>query len=244
MKKVLFAVVALSAMFISCNKCENQEEKDAAAKAEIQANADAKAQPSEGIDAISLAMDMAAYGHKTEDASVLIKAADILVSTPTQAMPEDRIGEQGEPQGEVAEKEGKHCFCPKHMLAEAKELAGDDAQLLAQIEAVEKKMAAQAEGTRGAEGGPIEYVGRVNAYSYNLYTIPFRGYELGEVAIIGDGDTDLDLYVYDGDGDLGVYDNSYGSNCYVNFTPLGDQTVTVKVVNRGNVYSDFILLTN
>lgn len=241
MKKVLFAVVALSAMFISCNKCDkavNQEENDAALKAEVQA------QPSEGIDAISLAMDMAAYGHQTEDASLLIKAADILVSTPTQEMPEDRIGEKGEAQGEVAEKEGKHCFCPKHLLAEAKELAGEDAQLLAQIEAVEKKMAAQAEGTRGSTLGPIEYVDRVNANSYNLYYIPFRGNELGEVYIIGDGDTDLDLYVYDENGNLGVYDNSYGSNCYVNFVPKWTQKVTVKVVNRGNVYSDFILLTN
>jgi hypothetical protein len=55
---------------------------------------------------------------------------------------------------------------------------------------------------------------------------------LAEVVVIGDGDTDLDLYVYDRAGRLVGYDDDPTDRCYVRFHPSTTGSYTIKVVNR------------
>lgn len=235
MKKVLFfAALALSVMMVSCNKAENPEAKPASEdKAAIQA------QPSEGLEAIRIAMDLARYGYKVESADALLKAADILVSTPVKEMDNPQI----EKSGEKAEGDDKRITIAR-LLDDAKDIAGEDEHLLALAADIEKKIAVSAEGTRGAVGGPVEHYDRISGQSYDLYTIGFKAEELAEIAIIGDGDTDLDLYVYDENGNLVESDTSYSGNCYVSFSPRWTGNFSVKVINRGNIYNDYVLLTN
>jgi hypothetical protein len=54
------------------------------------------------------------------------------------------------------------------------------------------------------------------------------------VAVVGDGDTDLDLYVYDPYGRLVGYDDDPTDACLVQFNPRYTGTYTIKVVNRSN----------
>jgi hypothetical protein len=61
---------------------------------------------------------------------------------------------------------------------------------------------------------------------------------LAEVAVIGDGDTDLDLYVYDPAGRLVGYDDDPTDRCYVRFFPRMSGTYTIKVVNRSPYLSN------
>ena len=68
----------------------------------------------------------------------------------------------------------------------------------------------------------------------------FRGGELAVIAVEGDGDSNLDLYVYDENGNLIASDTGTGDFCVVRFTPRWTGAFTIKVVNRGyrsNVYS-------
>src|SRR5271165_5042873 len=55
---------------------------------------------------------------------------------------------------------------------------------------------------------------------------------LAEVAVIGDGDTDLDLYVFDPAGRLVGKDDDETDRCYVRFFPRTTGIYTIKVVNR------------
>jgi hypothetical protein len=61
------------------------------------------------------------------------------------------------------------------------------------------------------------------------------------VLVVGDGDTDLDLYVYDENGYLIDSDTDATDRCIVSWTPRWDGCFMVKVVNRGRVYNAYSL---
>mgnify|MGYP003392464767 CR=1 FL=1 len=64
------------------------------------------------------------------------------------------------------------------------------------------------------------------------------------VAVLGDGDTDLDLYIYDSNDNLIAYDSDYTDQCYCRWVPAWTDTFRIKIVNRGSVYNEFVLVTN
>jgi hypothetical protein len=96
----------------------------------------------------------------------------------------------------------------------------------------------------GAVGSAISHGDRVYARSINTYYIDFYGGEYAEVAIVGDGDTDLDLFVYDENGNLIGSGESYSDVEVVGWTPRWTGTFTVEVHNLGSVYNDFGLGSN
>ena len=96
----------------------------------------------------------------------------------------------------------------------------------------------------GADGGSRFNRDRVLAHSSDTYTMRFRAGEVARVAVIGDGDTDLDLYVYDEFGNLIGSDTDYTDACIVTWAPRWTGVFTIQVVNRGNVYNVYRLQTN
>ena len=61
---------------------------------------------------------------------------------------------------------------------------------------------------------------------------------LAEVVVVGDGDTDLDLYVYDPAGRLVGKDDDETDRCYVRFFPRTSGTYTIKIVNRSDTLAN------
>lgn len=231
MKKVLFfSVVAFSVMMVSCNKTAQNEQKD-----EIAAPASTE------LAALRTAHDLAKYGYEVESPSALIEAANILASTPTQTF--EAALERGTENANESEKVGKVQLDPAKLIADARELT-EDANLLALADNVSAKIQAQAEGTRGAMGGPKYARGSVSARSYTYYDQKFWADEIAEVAVSGDGDTDLDLYVYDENGNLIASDTDYTDDCYVRFCPRWTGRFRIKIVNRGGVYNNYAIVTN
>jgi hypothetical protein len=96
----------------------------------------------------------------------------------------------------------------------------------------------------GAVGQAISHGDRVHARTINTYYIDFYGGEYAEVAIVGDGDTDLDLFIYDENGNLIASGESYSDTEVVGWTPRWTGTFTVEVHNLGSVYNDFGLGSN
>jgi hypothetical protein len=72
----------------------------------------------------------------------------------------------------------------------------------------------------------------------DVITATVFGNHWTEVGVIGDGDTDLDLYVYDPAGRLVGYDDDPTDDCLVRFFARMTGTYTIKVVNRSNFRSN------
>lgn len=198
--------------------------------------------PSAEMESIQTAASLAQYGYQNNIPTALIEAARIFGTT--QVQEGDLEGTSEAPNSEAAEKEAGISYDPQQLLADAKEMAGNDAEINALIKRTEQEIKDFAKASRGAVGGAVTVTRRVNANSYNMYTVRFWAGELAEVGVVGDGDTDLDLYIYDEDGDLVVRDIDYGDVCYCSWVPSRTSVYVVKVVNLGNVYNEFTLLTN
>jgi hypothetical protein len=93
-------------------------------------------------------------------------------------------------------------------------------------------------------GPAVSHGDRVEAYSVKSYQLDCYGGEYTELALIGDGDTDLDLFVYDENGNLIAIGESYSDVEAVGFTPLWTGTFIIEVHNLGSVYNDFGLGSN
>jgi len=203
------------------------EEKAAKVSPEAQAVAD-----------LNMAAALAEYGKREKNPMALLVAAQIMKNTPVTEEKRTKT-EEGEAK-EVSGKKAGAADTPDSLLTEAKKLAEGKEDILALIDK-EGKIAAQ----RGASGGAKRYCDRVNPGRSDYYTVTFRGGEDAEIAVIGDGDCDLDLYVYDENGNFIGSDTDGTDRCYVNWSPAWTGPFRIKVENAGcNVYADYCLLTN
>lgn len=96
-----------------------------------------------------------------------------------------------------------------------------------------------------AVGGPkVNLNTVVLAYDVDVYHVTFYGGELAEVAVRGDGDTDLDLFIYDEFGNLVASDIDGGDLCLAQWFPGWTGTFRIEVRNLGGVYNRYQIATN
>jgi len=224
MKKSLLLLLLIS--FILCVNA--QEEKS-----------ESKKPPSQEMETVMLAKQLAKYGYQHFSATALVEAARILSTVKTQDLKYDSA-EKGSVTDDGKEKENEIQLEISKILETAKTYARNDKDLLASIDQIEKSLAQN----RGRVGGPGEVYGKVGANVDDRYTVKFWSDELAEIALVGDGDTDLDLYVYDENGNLIDKDDDYTDDCYVSWVPRWTGLYIIKIVNRGSVYNRYYLVTN
>lgn len=187
--------------------------------------------------ALRVAAEFSKFGYAYKDALSLIQAARLSKIYDFTCVECAKAATGGKTVCDIGMKNGQVSLDPSKLLADAKTIAGSDGVLLALIDDVDRDV-------RGASGGPKYANSRVEAHDYDLYNVTFRSGETAIVTVIGDGDTDLDLYVYDSNGNLIDSDNDYTDNCVCTWTPRWTGNFRIKIVNRGNVYNRYILRTN
>jgi hypothetical protein len=124
------------------------------------------------------------------------------------------------------------------MFATATDLAAGDEALLGLI------ADAMAETARGRIGGAVQWLSRLPAGQTDVWEIPFYGNSYAEIAVYGDGDTDLDVAITDENGNVFCYDVSGADSLYCDFTPAWDGYFYVTVQNMGGVRNSYHLMTN
>lgn len=199
-----------------------------------------KGETSESLAAVKLANELLRYGYENQSTLALLDALQIFSENPTQAL---NATKQGDAVDETKNdgKKAKVSFDYDSVLADAKEFANGDPNLLALIDNID----AEAKGAqRGNINGPSRDYSSVNGKSHVDYTASFVADQLAEVLVSGDGDTDLDLYVYDSNNNLIASDTDYSDDCYVRWVPAWTGRYTIRIVNRGPVYNRFVILTN
>ena len=110
--------------------------------------------------------------------------------------------------------------------------------------AIENVSAAEVEQFNGAEAS-VEAVAEagdttediIYANSTETYTMYCRAGVESSVLVIGDGDTDLDLYIYDENGNLVDSTTDEWGACLCEWTPRRSGTFTIKIRNWGDVYN-------
>lgn len=90
---------------------------------------------------------------------------------------------------------------------------------------------------------PSQTTDVIGGYRTHTYTKVFFGGELAMVGVIGDGDSDLDLYIENEDG-LVAKDDDLTDRCVCVWRPEHTQRVTIRIVNRGPVANCYRLRTN
>ena len=199
-----------------------------------------KGESSESLAAVRLANDLLRYGYTNKSTLALIDALQIFSENPTQPLNTTREGSEVD-ESKAVGKKAKVSFDYDTVLADAKKFADGDENLLALIDNID----AEAKGAqRGAVNGPSRHYDAVNGNSTDTYQISFIANVLAEILVSGDGDTDLDLYVYDSNGNLIASDESYSDDCYVCWIPAWTGKFFVKIVNRGPIYNNYVILTN
>lgn len=192
------------------------------------------------MTALQTAANLAKYGYATYSPTALIEAARIFGTTKVQDADFENTKVSS---ATTEEKEVKVSFDPKQLLVDAKKYAGKDKTVLALAKKVEEEIASSG-STRGAVGGPKYGEGRVYGKDYTDYTAKFWANELAEVIVIGDGDNDLDLYVYDSNGNLIASDTDYTDQCVCRWVPSWTGAFTIRIINRGAIYSNYAIATN
>jgi hypothetical protein len=193
------------------------------------------------VSNVVLAQQLFEHGKAANDALSMVAAASILkslkgeVKAATSGDPERENTEAQEP---APKDNGAAVPDADTMLEAARKAAGQDEALLAVIE----------ETAKTESKGFIPRVDKLTVVKANRED-PWRwrtasAGELAEVAISGDGGTDLDLFVYDENGNLICSSTGYFDDEYCSWVPEWTGEFRIIVVNRGPRYNTYQLWTN
>jgi hypothetical protein len=202
----------------------------------------AAADEAAGVDQVVLAARIADWGRRNDDAPALIVAARILAQTPmrdTRALVGDGA-EGGTPSTRDVEPA---LLSVPGLLDEAEDLSRGDARTLEDI------AAARAAAMRGVVDspfgrGPIVTTKEVQARQTYWFQVNARVGELLRVAVIGDGDTDIDLSIRDAQGRAICQDGQSDHFPVCTVRPAGEGPLRIDIVNRGSVWTKVQIVSN
>lgn len=183
---------------------------------------------------LRLAGELAQVGADTKDAVLLLAAArlEALASAEDVSRGKESVDRSSEDESQSKQELGD-------LFSLAEEHAGTNEALHDLIAASRRTHA-----TRGASGGPRASYDSVRAFATDRYNLTFRGGSYAEVSVVGDGDTDLDLYVYDEYGNLVCSDTGWSDSAYCSWRPRWTGVFGIEVENLGSVYNTYRLATN
>lgn len=192
-------------------------------------------------------LELAAYAREAESPIVMLAAIEILGRVRFSSG-EQRLGRKVEEGRVETLKIEKKTPAPTQNLdalaKEAKGWANADPILIGLIDRKLAEAQSTSAGTLGAAGGPISHRDRVLGNRTDVFTIRFVAGERARVAVLGDGDTDLDLAVEDENGRVVYSDLDMTDSCAAEWTPAWTGIFKVKIINNGSIHNQYLLLTN
>jgi hypothetical protein len=188
---------------------------------------------SKAVDTLALGYRLADYARTAKDARAMIVAAKMVDSVTVK---------EGTDKGSI-EGTGKGTGTAKvttsaDLFAEAKTLAGGDADIVAAVEA------AQAETSKGVVGGAIRTVQYVPGNTTWTVRFAARGGEPLVVGLRRDSATPLALKIFDENGNLVCQDMSGNVTLYCRVNPIWTGPFSVRAINYGGYGTGVALVTN
>ena len=191
-----------------------------------------------GVAQLALAQDLFALGAARKDPVAVLAAARLASGVVLRDMAPAKV--TGPIKGRAIAETGagrEASFAPRAMLNTARQLAGNDEAVLTLVERAEAE--APDGSVTAARAASV-----LGAGQQDVWTLPFFGGNLAEIAVIGDGDTDLDLRISDQNGTTICANSSTGDTDYCNWVPAWNGYFTVSVANLGPLQNSYVLLSN
>lgn len=188
------------------------------------------------VATMAMAQDLYALGMANKDALTVLTAAKLAASVDVKET-ERKKDTKGDAKADQADGVDAPVDAAA-MLASAKQLAGEDEVLTGLIDDV------AAEGSRGRVGGASSTLSRLPAGQTDVWEVPFYGDSYAELAVVGDGDSNLDVLVTDENGNTICYDVSWSDKVYCDFVPSWNGYFYVTVQNNGSSRNSYYLMTN
>ena len=182
-----------------------------------------------------LAQQLCDYGYAKKDPLSLLAAAKIISSNPVKEFVPKTVASPEKTKG-TAPTDPSVLLNPQKLLDDAKKMSNNDPSIVALANQITFPK------SKGSPQGVQVIYDYIEPGATKEYTCVFIATELAEVAVIGDGQADLDLYVYDMNNNLIVRDNRTLTDAYVSFYPTYTTTFTIKVKNVSNNYSSAFAL--
>ena len=191
------------------------------------------------VATLALAQELYDFGVANKDALSVLTAIKLARSVDVKEVTDRKKETKGEETaGQEEGIEVPRDLASADALAVAKDLAGEDEVMIGLIEDVE------AEGARGRVGGASSTLSRLPAGMTDTWEIPFYGDSYAEIAVVGDGDANLDVLVTDENGNSICYDVSWSDKIYCDFVPSWNGYFYVTVENNGAKRNSYYIMTN
>jgi hypothetical protein len=190
-----------------------------------------KSKGNPSFSAYWLALDLYSAGVDRSDPLMVITAATIYL----QVRPDDRSPRIAVPEHATPLPNPLIDF--QTMIAAARALAGESSSLQQII------VDLCTSGDRGRTPGIGRAVGYVAAGASESYSISYRGGEVAELTVRGDGSTDLELAVID-EYDHEICRQRGRGELRCSWTPVWTAQARVRVENHGGVGNQYHVLTN
>lgn len=215
-----------------------------------------KAAPSPAVEQAALAARLALQGEKTRSPILLLAAAEILGNLRESPRDVDDVKAQFKGSGAESDKKETGDLSVRRLVQLARECAKDDPELTKFIESRLKNLSSRGIiYSQGKDKPSMKLMGTTfkvvkagvlrSGYTYTASNVIFEGRKPAVVAVVGDGDGDLDLAVYDDDGGgLIDEDDDITSQCIVQWTPRWEGPFRIKVSNVGDIAERFVVLVN
>lgn len=205
--------------------------------------ADGTKDPTSAVQDLAFAARLAAWGQANANPEALLTAAHMLAAINSE---EHAANKTTKPIEGITQKDKDEAEAPTldpaklAKLALAYAVAHGDKNEIKYVDGAVKAGVHDDKGTGSAKYGITKAAGGY----IDVYNIQFTGGELAEIAVTGDGDTDLDLYVYDEFGNFVGSDTGVTDSGYLSWTPRWTGNFRVEVRNEGQVYNQYLLITN
>lgn len=185
---------------------------------------------------LALAHDLYALGLARKDALTVLTAAKLAAGVNVKAVEQKKTTTgtalADQPEGALAPIDAAT------MMATARALAGEDEALAGLIDD------AELESTRDQLSGASSTLSTLAAGQTDIWEVPFYADSYAEMAILGDGDANLDVLVTDENGNTICFDVGWSDRIFCDVVPAWNGYFTVTVQNNGKARNSYLLLTN
>jgi hypothetical protein len=247
----LLAVAVISNLAVPAGTYADDKTENKDAQAE-------KAGESVGVSGAVLAARLALEGESMKSPLMLLAAADLLEGIKTSDRSVEGLKAEKPTSGPKAASDGDKqapSLDPKVLRKRALELAASDEERALLQQWIERPaprglIYTQGKDRKGVEIEGVTYKviddGVLNPGSKRtLSNVIFEGKKPAIVAVIGDGDGDLDLWVYDGNTKGLIGDDTDDSSvCRVAWTTKFEGPFQIEVANVGQIAERYIIIVN